>query len=277
MEFVSLPTPTARPIRLVQITDCHLGRDEGERLLGMNTDESLRDVLDLVASEQPFMDLLTTTGDIASAGAGYQRFLNIINEYFPSVPLAWLPGNHDAPSAMDSITETVSSVSVKPYSRSIVLGSWQIVMLDSSVPGHVHGDLSESELAFLQTALNRHPEKHTFILLHHQPVLVGSEWIDQYLVRNADDLFALVDRHPQVKAVVWGHVHQNFASTHNAVQLLSTPSTCIQFKPDMGDFTVDHAMPGYRWFDLYENGEFETVVSRTGHKDYDIDYLSNGY
>ena len=53
-------------MRLIQITDSHLGPDSEELLLGLNTDDSLIDVLQLIAAEQTAVDALVCTGDIAS-------------------------------------------------------------------------------------------------------------------------------------------------------------------------------------------------------------------
>jgi Icc protein len=96
-------------------------------------------------------------------------------------------------------------------------------------------------------------------------------------VRNADAFFAVTDRYPQVKAIVWGHVHQDFRGKRNGVELVATPSTCVQFKPKCDDFTVDTQMPGYRWFDLNDDGTFTTGVERVTGKHYVIDYKSAGY
>jgi Icc protein len=106
---------------------------------------------------------------------------------------------------------------------------------------------------------------------------VGSVWIDQYVVRNADAFFQLIDDHPQVKLVAWGHVHQEFQQRRKGVTLVATPSTCVQFKPLCDDFTVDTQMPGYRWFELNSDGSFTTGIARVTNKQYVIDYKSAGY
>ncbi len=36
-------------------------------------------------------------------------------------------------------------------------------------------------------------------------------------------------------------------------------------------------MPGYRWFDLHDDGSFDTGVNRVTGKEYVIDYKSAGY
>ena len=44
--------------------------------------------------------------------------------------------------------------------------------------------------------------------------------------------------------------------------ILSTPSTCIQFKPKSDKFALDEEHPGYRFIKLKANGEIETQVYR---------------
>lgn len=259
--------------RFIQISDSHLGPLASEALLGLNTDESLHDVLALIAEKESGFDYMVCTGDIASAGheSCYRRFVSIVRHYF-SEPLAWLPGNHDSSAIMGGV-----DLPQKPESRVIDLGKWLILLLDSVVPFKVHGNFEQGELDYLEQMLSANPDKHIMVMLHHQPVLVGSKWIDQYILQNADAFFSVVDRYSNIKAIVWGHVHQDFRSMRNHVQLIATPSTCVQFKPLCDDFTVDTLMPGYRWFDLNDDGTLNTGVERVTGKEYVIDYKSAGY
>lgn len=269
----SSATMNEKTVRLIQITDCHLGPPGKELLLGVNTDQSLEDVLDLIAAEQPAFEAMVCTGDIASHGHEdcYRRFLDTVHDYFPG-PLAWLPGNHDSAAVMAQLVHKR-----RPEARLMTPGNWVVPLLDSSVPGEVYGELADSELEFLRETLEQNPDRPALVMLHHQPVPVGSRWIDQYILRNADALFELIDRHPQVKAVSWGHVHQLYTGQHKDVELLATPATSVQFKPDSEDFAVDGSMPGYRWFDLHPDGRLETGISRVTGKQYNIDYQSAGY
>ncbi|WP_323816421.1 3',5'-cyclic-AMP phosphodiesterase [Cellvibrio sp. NN19] len=260
-------------MRLIQITDCHLGSQQSETLLGLNTDQSLEDVLQLIQQAESGFDHILCTGDVASDAHVdcYRRFAQIIRNHF-NQPVSWLAGNHDSADIMESV-----QASLDVQNRLIPFGEWLLVLLDSSVPGQVYGQLAASELDFLEFVLKKHPDKSIFISLHHQIVPVGSAWIDQYVVRNADAFFQLVDAYPQVKIISWGHVHQEFQTQRNGVTLLATPSTCVQFKPQCDDFTVDTQMPGYRWFDLNDDGSFATGVARVTNKQYVIDYKSAGY
>jgi Icc protein len=260
-------------VRLIQITDCHLGALTSETLLGLNTDQSLNDVLELILHHEPGFEQWLCTGDIASTChvECYRRFVARLRTDFTQ-PIAWLPGNHDSAEIMSQLK---SELNVEQ--RLVVFKHWLVVMLDSSVPGYVYGQLAASELDYLEHILLNYPNHHVMVCLHHQPVLVGSAWIDQYIVRNSDALFRLTDKYPQVKIISWGHVHQEFSAERREVQLLATPSTCVQFKPKCDNFTVDTLMPGYRWYELNDDGSFTTGVKRVTNKHYVIDYKSAGY
>ena len=85
-------------------------------------------------------------------------------------------------------------------------------------------------------------------------------FIDKMGLNNADALFAITDRFPQVKGMIFGHIHQQFESARKNVRMIGSPSTCIQFKPESEQFQADGLPPAYRWFDLRADGTFETGV-----------------
>lgn len=262
-----------KPIRILQITDCHLGRDADESLLGLKTADSLVDVLERAVAQEDAFDLVLCSGDISNDGTAdsYDRFIQLVCQHMPATPLAWLPGNHDDPAGMRTIRSAV------PRSDFLSIGDWNIILLNSRVPFEERGELPQSELDRLERLLASDPTSPTLIFLHHQLVPVGSAWIDQYVVSNAADFFAITDQFDNIRAVSWGHVHQEFYRVRNGVDLLASPSTCVQFKPLSDDFTVDSAMPGYRAYELHSNGVYTTHVDRVTERVYDIDQESVGY
>lgn len=262
-----------KPLRLLQLTDPHLGALPSETLIGLNTEESLLDVLNHIRDSGVAYDLIIGSGDISNDGtvASYQRFVDRVQEFIPNVPIAWLPGNHDNPNNMAKFPR--ETVWVEDFS----LGQWQFLLLNSRIPFEEGGELSPYELARLERALSLRPDRHTHIMLHHQPVPVGSAWIDQYVVKNAEQFFAVLDRFPNVKAVSWGHVHQAFESSRGGIKFFASPSSCVQFAPLSAQFQVDYLMPGCRSYLLYPDGTVESSVLRAKERIYCIDYSSTGY
>ena len=271
MPIVKQLSQSSSNIRIVQITDSHLGANPGDMLLNMDADKGLKDVLELMSDKRPSPDLILATGDIGNHPDvdAYSRFLATVREASSS-PLCWIPGNHDDPKLMEAARG-------RPYEQVIDCGNWRIIMLNSRVPNHTYGHLDDSELNMLEEILSSSADKHVMICLHHQPVPIGSAWMDSYIVDNAHDFWRVVEGHSCIRAVVWGHVHQEFEDTYNDIRLISTPATCIQFVPNQDHFGVDRTMPGYRWFELKENGSIDTGVERVAFQDYGIDFDSKGY
>jgi Icc protein len=158
-----------------------------------------------------------------------------------------------------------------------VHGNWLLVFLDSTIAEEDGGHLSPEELARLEEALKSHPDKHALICLHHHPLPTGSAWMDEMAVDNADEFLALVESHPRVRGVVWGHIHQHFEQVLNGSVFLGTPSTCIQFNPSQAGFGVSHDPPGYRWLALLPNGEIRTGLHRLPALPEGLDMSSAGY
>ena len=101
--------------------------------------------------------------------------------------------------------------------------------------------------------------------------------MDKIGLTNPEPFWQIVDRHPQVKVVLWGHVHQDFERTRNGVELLATPSTCIQFTSGSDDFAVEPLAPGYRWFELQPSGDYCTLVHRAEQFEFTLDQNAGGY
>lgn len=261
-----------RPVRLVQISDSHLFKDPQRTLLGLNTEHSFLSVLDLVLQEQPHIDLLLTTGDIAQQPdtETYQRYMAHTSRIH--APHFCVQGNHDLDQPFQQ------SVTPNQLPCEVVIGNWCCLLLDSSVDHEIAGSFSPVTLQYIESALQRQHSKHVLIALHHNPIAVGSAWLDQHMLKDSQPFLALIQQYPNVKLVIHGHVHQAFSATLGNIQFLACPSTSLQFKPNSHSFEIDHVNPGYRWFDLFPDGSVQTDLSRTSHSvNQNIEYASQGY
>lgn len=140
------------------------------------------------------------------------------------------------------------------------VGNWRVVLLDSSIPGAVPGYLEEDQLELLRRAIDSAGERFLLVSFHHHPVPIGSDWMDPIGLRNPQALFDLLAPYPQVRCLLWGHIHQEFDRQRGPLRLLASPSTCVQFAPGSSDFTLDRLAPGYRWLRLHDDGRLETGI-----------------
>lgn len=248
----------AAPLAIAQITDTHLLASEAGTLLGVPTADTCAAVLQQVGSLHPQPDLLLLTGDLSQdeSVASYHRLQSLLKPL--GIPSYWLPGNHDVLAAMQA------GLPAPPLSADKILnaGGWQLLLLNSAVPGKVSGYLSPETLAQLEQNLTAARDRPTLIAFHHPPLPVGAAWIDQSRLQNAAELFSVLDRHPQVRLVISGHVHQDSRQQRGSVCYLTAPSTCVQFKPNCDRFTLDDRSPGFRLLYLYPDGSFETQIQR---------------
>ena len=244
-------------VRLLHISDPHLFASPQGALRGVATLPALRAVLAHALAHGARYDALLVTGDIVhDEPGGYRHFR--VEMLATGLPVYCLPGNHDVPAALP---HAVAGTPVQVGGH-VDIGAWRIVLLDSSVPGQAHGHLAAPELARLEQALAGAGGRHVLVGVHHHPVPHASRWLDSVGLHNAADLFAVLDCHAGVRALVWGHVHQEFEALRRGVRLLGVPSTCAQFLPHSDQFAIDPAPPGYRTFTLRADGTLDSEVVR---------------
>jgi 3',5'-cyclic-AMP phosphodiesterase len=157
------------------------------------------------------------------------------------------------------------SLTVLPFmaDKSFGQDAWRFLLLNSQIPGEVPGHLSSATLDWLQLELAAYPNQPTTIAFHHPPLSINTEWLDSSALQNPDDLFQVLDRHPQVKLVLFGHIHQEVEQVRSGITYLGCPSTCFQFARDHQTFTLDvDRYPGFRILDLAADGSWSSEVRR---------------
>lgn len=264
---------SGKTLKVLQLTDSHLYADPSRCLLGINTLETFDQVLAQALHEQGTPDLLLATGDLVhdASEAGYKRLLGRLK--LSGVPTYCLPGNHDLPQKMKQVLNQ-ENVHTLP---SVQAEDWSLIFLDSTILGEEGGNLDKQQMELLRLLLEAHSEKHTLICMHHHPLPVGSRWMDTMVLRNPDAFFQLLEQHPQVKAVLCGHIHQLYEGEYKGIRLMGTPSTCVQFIPGRDDFGIDACPPGYRWLSLQPDGQIETGLGLLPEIPSGLDLASMGY
>ncbi len=244
-------------LNVLQITDVHLLAGTHERLLGVDTTDSLRAVLRQALSERT-PDALLATGDIAHNGEPetYDRFSAIVEEYYTG-PRLVLPGNHDLWAPMSRYLRQPCVLS---------LPGWDLIGLDSHADGSPAAQLGEPDMLALREACAAAGDNHVLLATHHPPLMVDCPWLDKDRIQNADELLEWLSEHTRVVAMVFGHAHQiiesDYESAGRRIALLGTPSTCFQFAPRSEKFAIDDTKPGYRWLYLASDGGVTSEVRR---------------
>jgi len=246
---------TKSTVNLVQLTDPHLFTSAEGRLRGVPTLPALRATLVAARRDISGSDAVLATGDLVQDDpGGYVHFRREFGAL--GKPVLCVPGNHDDVPAMQA------ALTGAPFQLGGIFdaGAWRLVLLDSTVAGQTGGALAPDELQLLDAALQAAPGRHALICLHHHPVRMESRWLDSVGLANAEEFFAVLRRHSQVRAVLFGHVHQTVDGMRDGIRILATPSTCSQFKPHSDDFAIDDAPPAWRTLTLHADGSLETQL-----------------
>ncbi len=247
---LSNPSGSKRCCKLIQISDLHLQQRPDQRYRDYDVEQQLLAVLRHIQSHHADLDALLLSGDLVHHGhaEGYLRLCGYLDAI--GKPWYWIPGNHDELSQMQQI--------LPASPQRVVINGWRLVLLDScSEPdGCGSGSLAETELRRLAVELDAASaaKQPVLLMLHHNPVPLGSSWQDAIMLGNADALWALLDQYRLSVTLLSGHIHQQYDQRYRGARLLSCPSTAVQFKPQQQQLVLENdpllASPGYRWLTL---------------------------
>lgn len=275
MEEAYTLTPETSTVRILHITDPHLFASDGGQLLGINTTQSFQAVLDAIGQTDFNYDIVLATGDLVQDHnrEAYHRFAQMVKPL--QKPIFWVEGNHDIQPQMRNALAMYSQI--QPAKQILAGEKWQLILLDTQVYGVPRGALSYAQLTFLYSALSAHPDRYALIVFHHNVLPTNSAWLDQHSLSNTHELAKVLTRFKHVKAVLHGHIHQEVDRMWYDYRILATPSTCIQFKPNHNEFTLDDVPPGWRELLLLPDGSIETAVKRLDCHDFLPNFKAKGY
>lgn len=257
-DSVRISPAAADAVRVLQLTDTHIASDPAERYDGVDTAATLEGVIRTFGAHGAPPDLVLLTGDLVDdpAHAAYERLVGLLEPV--RAPIFCLPGNHDDPEILRSCMNR-GRISTP---RVVYAAQWMILLLDTWLPGTHGGRLSDAELDFLDNCLKAADGRYMLVCLHHPPVSINSPWMDAMGLENTEAFFSVLDDFENVRAVLWGHIHQEFDLKRRGVRLLGCPSTCVQFLPGAREYIKDDSAPGYRLLRLLSDGRVQTSVVR---------------
>jgi Icc protein len=246
-----------RAVRLLHFTDTHLFGDPDARLRGVATTTSLRACVEHARREALPADAILVSGDVVHDDPGGYGALELLLAPLDA-PALIVAGNHDLPAEMHRQLDRA------PFQTRGVFktGNWRVLLLESWFAASAEGEgrLGDAALSELDAELARHRDAYVLLCLHHPPLLMDAPDLDSLRLADAEPFRALVARHPQVRAVTWGHAHQALDVLRDGVRWMCTPSTCFQFRTRAPGFASDARAPGYRVLDLAADGGLATEV-----------------
>jgi Icc protein len=210
-----------RRFTLVHLTDLH----SVDGLLHGVADSvgALERAADMIAESRLRVDAVVVSGDIADRGdeTSYLRVRTTLRRIAErsGAALVLAPGNHDAPATLLEVFDEVD----KQYPRITLVGGLRVVALDSTVPGHHHGDLDDGQLDRLRAVLDTPAADGTIVVLHHPPIASALPVFDRLGLRHPERLADVV-RGSDVRLILAGHTHSATAGMLGGIPVWVGPA-----------------------------------------------------
>ena len=234
-------------LEFVHITDTHFLNKSDETFHGLNTKKSFESVLSHAQTHYPDIDFLLITGDVSQAGTeeSYSLFKSAIQKY--NFPIYCVPGNHDTPKFLQHIIPSCPNDSITIVS----LRKFSLILVNSCVANYHYGRITQRCLLQLENQLQSNEDQFNIIAIHHPPLNINSKWLDKLGLQNKTEFLELIKKYSQDALVLFGHIHQEIDQQLSKIRLLSTPSTCHQFKTNSERMHCIHTPPpAYRFIKL---------------------------
>jgi 3',5'-cyclic AMP phosphodiesterase CpdA len=246
-----------KPTLLVQLSDLHIGASEN----GVDPVPHLEAVVEAICALPNEADAVLVSGDLTHDG-GLPEF-HLARELLERLeaPLHVLPGNHDDRALLRE-TFDLAGAGSESINYSVDVGELRLITFDSNVPGQDPGRYDPRQLRWLDSELRAQPDRPTLLAMHHPPLATAvREWDGINLELGQREVLAeVVARHPQLRAIVGGHLHRIAASTLAGCPVISVPSTYLQARPDYEREDVDFLpAPGFAIHALLD-GELSSQI-----------------
>ncbi len=194
---------------------------------------ALAAAVEAVQALRPRPDAVLVSGDLVehAEDGEYDQVRELLAPI--DAPIHVLAGNHDDRAALRRHF-ALPGVEDEPVQYAADLGPMRLVAIDTTRPGEDPGALDEERLSWLDAQLQSAPAAPTVLAMHHPPLVTGIPALDAIGLPAEDRraLAAVVERHPQVRRLVAGHMHRAITATLAGRAVLAVPSTYMQARLD---------------------------------------------
>ncbi|MGE3539002.1 MAG: metallophosphoesterase [Candidatus Tectimicrobiota bacterium] len=225
-------------LTFVHLSDTHIG-PKGRLQYGTDTAAKLRQAAQHIETMALAPICVIISGDLSDHGEleSYQHIHAVLAESFGpfGVPVLLTLGNHDLrlPFRHVFLHDMSTTDEALPWYYSRELHGIRFIMLDSKLPGEIHGELDAPQLAWLETELQQPAPIGHIVVVHHPSVPRGVPRPDDYLLANREDFGHILRRYPSVLGVLCGHSHVSTAAAFGGTLHVAAPATAYLFDPSL--------------------------------------------
>ncbi|GGH48449.1 3',5'-cyclic adenosine monophosphate phosphodiesterase CpdA [Comamonas phosphati] len=243
---------------LLQITDLHIREPGRLTYRRIDTAHYLKSTVQSILRLPQKPHALVITGDLTDFGrpeeyAHLHELLSPLN----GLPIYLLPGNHDERQGLRTAFpgHRYLPADSEFLQYAVDVGRLRLIAVDTVTPGKSEGGLCTKRLDWLQAQLAASGERPVVIAMHHPPFRTLIGHMDRIgLLQGAQELEALVRRHPNVERVICGHLHRSIQVSFGGTVAMTSPApahqVCLDLSPDaFAGWTLEpaafmlHALP----------------------------------
>ena len=216
---------------IAQLSDTHILTPAPDQPAAALRADCVRRCVADINQQQP--DAVIFTGDTVQHGQPeeYAQLRGLLEPL--EAPLYIVPGNRDDKDVLQRALRGVSDLPGEGEFLQYTIEQYELrlVAVDSTLRGERKGRYCEVRQAWLEAALSEQPDRPTALFIHHPPFDVGDHYIGGYRrAEEADALAAIVGRHPQVIALICGHVHWPIECEWAGTEARIMPSVAVDLR-----------------------------------------------
>jgi 3',5'-cyclic AMP phosphodiesterase CpdA len=249
---------------LLHVSDTHLLAGEGRLYDRVNSERYLRELFAELESSRGRPEAIIFTGDLADKGEpdAYDRLRAIVEPAAARLgaQVIWVMGNHDdRASFRERLLGEVPTMNA--VDRVYDVHGLRIITIDTSIPGHHHGEVTPAQLDWLAEELSVPSAQGSILAMHHPPLPSVLDLAVAVELRDQAGLREVLEG-SDVRSILAGHLHYSSTGTFAGIPVSVASAVC---------YTQDLNVPvggtrgrdGARAFNLvhvYEDGVLHSVV-----------------
>ncbi|AYE97846.1 phosphodiesterase [Mycobacterium paragordonae] len=213
---------------LLHISDTHLVGGDGPLYGDVDADGRLGELLGQLNHSGVRPDAIVFTGDLADKGepAAYRKLRDLVEPFAADLgaELVWVMGNHDDRAELRRLLLD-EAPSMAPLDHVRIIDGLRIITLDTSVPGHHHGEIRPAQLDWLAEELATPAPDGTILAMHHPPIPSVLDLAVTVELRDQAPLGRVL-KGSDVRAILAGHLHYSTNATFVGIPVSVASATC---------------------------------------------------
>ncbi|CAN5187041.1 3',5'-cyclic adenosine monophosphate phosphodiesterase CpdA [soil metagenome] len=213
---------------LLHLSDTHLLAGGGRLYGTVDAESHLAELLAELEGSRGRPEAIVITGDLADRGEpdAYDRLRRMVEPVAARLGarVVWVMGNHDDRAAFRASLFS-EQPSARPVDRVYDINGLRLITLDSTVPGHHHGEVTGAQLDWLAEELSTRAPHGTILAMHHPPLPSVLDLAVAVELRDQGGL-AEVLLGSDVRSIIAGHLHYSSTGTFAGIPVSVASATC---------------------------------------------------